>query len=93
MFKRKILKDLENWRNNSAGRTAALIEGARRIGKSTAAFFWLDDARLDNLCRNATDSTVGLGLYEDNSSFKCYMGDTGLLTIPTLLQSLKLLIY
>jgi len=32
-----------------------------------------------NLCRNSTDPLVGLGLYEDNDSFKCYMADTGLL--------------
>ena len=32
-----------------------------------------------NLCRNSTDPLVGLGLYEDNDSFKCYMADTGCL--------------
>lgn len=44
-----------------------------------SAFFWLDDARLVNLCVNSTDPTVGLGLYADGGTFKCYMGDTGLL--------------
>ena len=37
LFKRKILSDLLKWKNESNGETAMLIEGARRIGKSTAA--------------------------------------------------------
>lgn len=48
-----------------------------------AAFFWLEDARMVNICRNSTDPNVGLGLYEDNASFKCYMADTGLLVSQT----------
>lgn len=35
MFKRKIYKKLVEWKNESNGSTALLIEGARRIGKST----------------------------------------------------------
>lgn len=35
MFKRKIYDRLTEWKNESDGRTALLIEGARRIGKST----------------------------------------------------------
>lgn len=34
-FKRKIYKNLLNWKNQSKGSTALLVEGARRIGKST----------------------------------------------------------
>lgn len=37
MFKRKIYKKLVDWKNQSNGSTALLIEGARRIGKSTIA--------------------------------------------------------
>lgn len=37
MFKRKIYSDLLNWKNASNGKTALLIEGARRVGKSTVA--------------------------------------------------------
>ena len=37
MFKRKIYDKLIEWKNQSEGRTALLIEGARRIGKSTVA--------------------------------------------------------
>lgn len=35
MFKRKIYNELANWKSSSNGKTALLIEGARRIGKST----------------------------------------------------------
>ena len=34
-FKRKIYDKLLDWKENSNGKTALLIEGARRIGKST----------------------------------------------------------
>ena len=36
-FKRKIYNKLVEWKNNTNGKTALLIEGARRIGKSTIA--------------------------------------------------------
>lgn len=37
IFKRKIYSRLKEWKEKSAGKTALLIEGARRIGKSTIA--------------------------------------------------------
>jgi len=37
MFKRKIYNDLIQWKNESKGKTAILIEGARRIGKTSIA--------------------------------------------------------
>lgn len=37
MFKRKIYNKLLEWKKESDGKTALLIEGARRIGKSTVA--------------------------------------------------------
>ena len=37
IFKRKIYDKLLEWKNKSNGRKAILIEGARRIGKSTIA--------------------------------------------------------
>lgn len=37
IFKRKIYDRLLDWKKNTAGKTAILIEGARRIGKSTIA--------------------------------------------------------
>lgn len=37
IFKRKIYDELLQWKQNDEGRTAVLIQGARRIGKSTVA--------------------------------------------------------
>ena len=37
VFKRKIYSQLLDWKNTRQGRTALLIKGARRIGKSTIA--------------------------------------------------------
>lgn len=36
-FQRKIYKKLLNWKSVSQGRASVLIEGARRVGKSTVA--------------------------------------------------------
>ena len=35
MFKRKMYQSLQDWKSRSQGKTALLIEGARRVGKST----------------------------------------------------------
>lgn len=37
IFKRKIYEDLLQWKRTDEGRTAVLIQGARRVGKSTIA--------------------------------------------------------
>lgn len=37
IFRRKIYSKIKAWKEKSAGKTALLIEGARRIGKSTIA--------------------------------------------------------
>ena len=36
-IKRDVYVKLQRWKENSLGRTALLIEGARRVGKSTIA--------------------------------------------------------
>ena len=36
-MKRKIYDDLLNWKKTSSGKTALLIDGARRVGKSYIA--------------------------------------------------------
>ena len=36
-MKRKIYNELINWKNTELGRTALLIDGARRVGKSYIA--------------------------------------------------------
>lgn len=41
--------------------------------------FWLDDSMICNLCNKCNDPNIGFSLTKDDSSVKCYMGDTGLL--------------
>ncbi|MDR2698342.1 MAG: AAA family ATPase [Candidatus Methanoplasma sp.] len=48
------------------------------------SFMWLADGMVINQCFNATDPTVGLSMYLDSSSQKCYMADTGLLVTHAL---------
>ena len=37
MFRRKVYYYLKNWKDESNGSSAVLIEGAGRVGKSTTA--------------------------------------------------------
>lgn len=57
---------------------SALSENAR-MRDYADAFFWLSEARIVNCCFNSTAPNLGLRLYEDRTTLKCYMGDTGLL--------------
>jgi uncharacterized protein len=43
------------------------------------SLFWLGDSMMCNLCYRCNDPNVGMALTLDDSSVKCYMGDTGLL--------------
>lgn len=43
------------------------------------SFIWLNEAMVVNTCLNATDPNTALALSADNTTQKCYMGDTGLL--------------
>ena len=57
---------------------ASLNKNAR-MRRYEDAFFWLEDAKIVNLCMNSTDPNVGLGLNRERTTLKCYMADTGLL--------------
>ena len=35
IFQRKVYQQLHQWKQDNAGRSAVLVEGARRVGKST----------------------------------------------------------
>ena len=59
--------------------TLAALDRNARMREYEGAFFWLKDSGIANVCLNATDPTVGLAMSQDNSTLKCYMGDTGLL--------------
>lgn len=55
------------------------IDVNARMRRYENAFLWLEDAMIANVAYNATNPNVGLAMYRDNSSFKCYSLDTGLL--------------
>ena len=44
-----------------------------------SSFLWLEDSMVANICHAATEPSVGLRMKQDDSTLKCYMGDTGLL--------------
>lgn len=69
-FKRKIYDKLLAWKQDSAGRTALLVEGARRIGKSTVveafakdeyeSYILIDFARVSKTVRELFDDVSDL---------------------------------
>ena len=50
-----------------------------RMRDYAGAFEWLKEAMTVNICYGASEPNVGLRLNMDRTSFKCYLGDTGLL--------------
>ena len=48
-FKRKIYEKIKYWKDTSEGKSALLIEGARRIGKSTVVKKFAQDEYDDYL--------------------------------------------
>ncbi len=56
------------------------VESGSRSRDFMTAFAWLKEAATVNLCTLVEDPSVGLSLSEDDSTVKCYMADTGLLS-------------
>ena len=61
IFKRKIYDKLLEWKTNSNGSTALLIEGARRVGKSTVA---------EQFAKNEYDSYILVDFNKVSTSIK-----------------------
>ena len=69
MLKRKVLDKLIAWQQKAGGREALLIEGARRVGKSTIAkefgrtqyksYILVDFARLPRDVRDIFENQIG----------------------------------
>lgn len=55
------------------------ISKSARFREYEDALFWLDDAMIVNNCYQASDPSIGLKMSSDQTTLKCYMGDTGLL--------------
>ncbi|MBR3316474.1 MAG: ATP-binding protein [Atopobiaceae bacterium] len=64
--------------HNARFRYAAVGRNARATNIASALDF-LRKSMMANLCTNVTSPEVALDLYEDMSSFKLFVGDTGLL--------------
>ncbi len=65
-------------RHEKKFRISEMQDGARMRDYENA-FFWLNEARVVNICYGATEPSIGLNLKMESSSLKCYMADTGLL--------------
>lgn len=63
-------------------RLSSLSKNAR-LREYEDSFIWLSEAKITNVCFNATDPSVGLALHQDRLTLKCYMADTGLLVSHT----------
>lgn len=55
------------------------IDRNARMRRYENAFLWLGDSMIANIAYNSTDPGVGLEMNLDDSLFKCYLLDTGLL--------------
>ena len=55
------------------------IDSNKQFSQYADALFWLDDSMICSLCYRSSDPKAGLSVAKDDSSVKCYMGDTGLL--------------
>ena len=66
-------------RHDRIYRLSSLGAGARSRSYENA-FLWLEEARVVSTAYNSTEPTIGLKASSDQTTFKLYMGDTGLLT-------------
>lgn len=66
IFKRKIYEELLQWKQNEAGSTAALIQGARRVGKSTI---------VEQFAKNEYDSHIVVDFAECSSEVRNLFND------------------
>lgn len=71
VFKRKIYNQMVEWKRNSKGSTALLVEGARRIGKLTI---------VEEFAKNATHE-IATNLHD---TFSIISGQPYLDTLPLL---------
>ena len=66
MYKRKIYNQLLHWKNTSNGKTAVLIEGPRRVGKSTV---------VEEFAKNEYESYIIVDFYRASSAIKQLFDD------------------
>ena len=65
--------------NNSKKFTFSSISKNTRYDDLFGAISWLKESMIVNLCYAVTDPSIALSLTKDETNFKCYSSDTGLL--------------
>ena len=65
--------------NGSKKFTFSSISNNTRYDDLIGAINWLKESMITNICYSVTDPSIALSLTKDESSFKCYSSDTGLL--------------
>ncbi len=94
MFKRKIYDKLLDWKTNKNGETALLIEGARRVGKSTVALeFAKNEYKSYILIDFSTAKNEIINLFNDISDLDFFFLQLKLLTNTTLYERESLIIF
>ena len=93
-FKRKIYNKLKEWKSDSNGQTALLVEGARRIGKSTI---------VEEFAKNEYDTYIlidfsnasenVLKLFDDISNLNYFFSMLQLLNHVDLIERKSLIIF
>ena len=73
MFKRKVYEQLLEWKNKYSDRYAVLLEGARRVGKSTiakefakreyASYILIDSANITDEMQHVFDDIANLDIF------------------------------
>ncbi len=94
LFKRKIYDKMLAWKKNSAGGTALLIEGPRRVGKSTIArTFAEEEYRSHVIIDFAKASSEEINLFNDISDLNMFFTRLMLLEGVSLYERQSVIIF
>ena len=79
MFKRKIYSKLEKRKKESNGKTALLIEGARRVGKSTIVREFAQNEYKSHIIIDFANASINtLSIFDDISNLDLFFLDSNL---------------
>lgn len=94
MFKRKIYEDIKKWKKYSDGKTALLIEGARRVGKSTITKEFAKNEYKSYIVIDFANVTKNiLSIFEDISNLDLFFSRLQLETGITLYKRKSVIIF
>ncbi|MBQ9880007.1 MAG: ATP-binding protein [Clostridia bacterium] len=94
MFRRKIYDRMLDWKNESDGKTALMIEGARRVGKSTVAREFAEHEYESYILIDfSTASQAVKDLFEDISDLNYFFLQLQLLFRVDLVERKSLIIF